>query len=28
VPHLLNLIKRQGKAIADLQAEVAALKAS
>jgi hypothetical protein len=28
VPHLLNLIKRQGEAIADLQAEVAALKAS
>ena len=28
VPHLLNLIKRQGKAIAELQAEVAALKAS
>jgi hypothetical protein len=27
VPHLLNLIKRQGEAIADLQAEVAALKA-
>jgi hypothetical protein len=26
VPHLLNLIKRQGEAIADLQAEVAALK--
>ena len=28
VPHLLNLIKRQGEAIAELQAEVAALKAS
>ncbi len=28
VPHLLNLIKRQGEAIAQLQAEVAALKAS
>ena len=28
VPHLLNLVKRQGEAIADLQAEVAALKAS
>ena len=27
VPHLLNLIKRQGEAIAELQAEVAALKA-
>ena len=27
VPHLLNLIKRQGEAIVDLQAEVAALKA-
>jgi hypothetical protein len=27
VPHLLNLIKRQGEAITDLQAEVAALKA-
>jgi hypothetical protein len=27
VPHLLNLVKRQGEAIADLQAEVAALKA-
>ncbi len=27
VPHLLNLIKRQGEAIADLQTEVAALKA-
>jgi len=27
VPHLLNIIKRQGEAIADLQAEVAALKA-
>jgi hypothetical protein len=26
VPHLLNLIKRQGEAIAELQAEVAALK--
>jgi hypothetical protein len=26
VPHLLNLIKRQGEAIADLQAEVSALK--
>jgi len=26
VPHLLNLIKRQGEAIADLQAEVTALK--
>ena len=26
VPHLLNLIKRQGEAIADLQDEVAALK--
>jgi hypothetical protein len=28
VPHLLNLIKRQGKAIAELQAKVAALEAS
>jgi hypothetical protein len=28
VPHLLNLIKRQGEAITELQAEVAALKAS
>jgi hypothetical protein len=28
VPHLLNLIKRQGEAIADLQAKVAALEAS
>jgi hypothetical protein len=28
VPHLLNLIKRQGEAIAELQAEVAALKAA
>jgi hypothetical protein len=28
VPHLLNLIKRQGETIAELQAEVAALKAS
>jgi hypothetical protein len=28
VPHLLNLIKRQGEAIAELQTEVAALKAS
>jgi hypothetical protein len=28
VPHLLNLIKRQGEAIAELQAEVAALKTS
>jgi hypothetical protein len=28
VPHLLNLIKRQSEAIAELQAEVAALKAS
>ena len=28
VPHLLNLIKRQGEAIADLQAEVAALKSA
>jgi hypothetical protein len=28
VPHLLNLIKRQGEAIAELQAEVAALKGS
>ena len=27
VPHLLNLIKRQGEAIAELQAEVAALRA-
>jgi hypothetical protein len=26
VPHLLNLIKRQGEAIAELQAEIAALK--
>ena len=28
VPHLLNLIKRQGEAIAELQAEVAALKSA